>query len=55
MERIKVALIAIKRDHSVAEEVIERGLAEDRQAFIGGLAAFVSAALDGYVANPDKL
>jgi hypothetical protein len=55
MERIRAALQAIKRDPSRAEQILEEGLQQDRAGFVGGLAAFVTAALDGVVIDPDAL
>lgn len=55
MERIRAALVAIHADREKAVEILERALAEDRQAFMGGLAVFIEAALHGVVIDPDSL
>jgi hypothetical protein len=55
MERIRAALVAIHAERERAGEIIEKALAEDRQAFIGGLAVFLDAALHGVVIDPESL
>lgn len=55
MESAKAALMSIKADPSRAEEELERGYQNDRRGFVTGLAAFVVAALQGWVIDPDDL
>jgi hypothetical protein len=53
MEVLGEALIAITANKERAEEIIGRALDADRVKTIGGLAAFVVAALDGVVIDPE--
>lgn len=55
MERVRVALAAIKADPGRAVELLERGFREAPEVFIPGVAYFVVAALGGVVIDPEKL
>jgi hypothetical protein len=53
MEGMGEALIAITANKERAEEIIGMALDADRGRTISGLAAFVVAALDGVVIDPE--
>lgn len=55
MERVRVALLAIKADPSRAYEVLEQGVQEDRRIFLDGLGTWVAAAVRGVVIDPEAL
>lgn len=55
MERVRVALAAIKADKNSAAEVIAKGVREAPEVFIRGLAYFIAQALAGEVIDPERL
>lgn len=55
MERIKHVLVAVKATPELAAGILGAALDADRDAVVAGLAAFVVAALDGVVPDPEKL
>lgn len=55
MQRVKLALAAIRADGSKAAEVLEAGYAADGREFLEGLALFIVLAYSGIVLDPDQL
>lgn len=56
MERARAVLLAVGKNKDQAEPLLKAAIQADPEGrVIAGLAAFIVAALDGFVADPEKL
>lgn len=55
MERVKGLLLSIREQPEAAEALLEGALRERRDETVGGLAAYLKAALEGFWPDPDSL